>query len=162
MELIRIEDVAVRTAQPLGRLRRWCATGLLNCERDGGSWWVPEHELLRVIALADERIKTAAEQRAIALSVPKQLVRGDIAWRVENELGIPAGSIAMTTIVIDGEEHLVAVWPSDATFATRADALVQFADELGGDVLEIDTVPARSADLPDLGDTPDRGGHRSS
>lgn len=66
--------------------------------------------------------------------------------RVEDELGIPAGSIAMTTIVIDGEEHLVAVWPSDATLAARTDALLQFADELGGDVLEIDTVPARSAD----------------
>ncbi len=146
MELIRIEDVAVRTAQPVARLRRWCATGLLHCERDANAWWIPEHELPRVIALADERIRTAAEQRAIALSVPRHLVPEDIATRVEDELGIPAGSIAMTTIVIDGEEHLVAVWPSDATLAARTDALLQFADELGGDVLEIETVPARSAE----------------
>lgn len=146
MELIRIDDVAARTAQPVGRLRRWCATGLLTCEPDGDSWKISERELPRIVALADERIRNAAEQRAIALSVPKQLVQEDIVARVESELGIPAGSIAMTTLVIDGEEHLVAVWPSDGTRAVRAEALVQLAEELGGDLLEIDTVPPKLAD----------------
>ena len=66
--------------------------------------------------------------------------------RIESELGIPAGSVAMTTLVIDGEEHLVAVWPSGATLAARGAALQRLADDLDADILRIGSEPGVGSD----------------
>ena len=47
-----LEDVARLTRQPVERLREWCATGLLACDRVDGAWALAEDELPSAYALS--------------------------------------------------------------------------------------------------------------
>lgn len=66
--LLALDEVAQRTGQPVRRLRQWCATGSLRCERDGHGWLIPETEVPRVIVNAAERtleLRVAARERSL-------------------------------------------------------------------------------------------------
>lgn len=135
MTLLTLDEVGRRTGQLVRRLRRWCATGELSCEREADAWLLPESALPAVLILAAAQGRFSGG-RPIALAVPAPDASAEeLGKHIERELGVPAGAIAMTTISIDGEEHLVAVWPSHATRNARADRLAKVAEEIGGDIL---------------------------
>src|SRR5687767_6127242 len=55
-----LEAAAAATGQSVNRLRAWCATGELRCDRDGDGWALPTSELARLGALVAQRDATFA------------------------------------------------------------------------------------------------------
>jgi hypothetical protein len=135
--LLSLDDLSARTGESVARLRRWCATGSLECERDGNSWGVRESRLPAVATLAAERRSIIADDRAVALTVPRSSVPHDLRQRVEDAMGLQAGDVSTRTLVVDDEEHVVAVWPRGVGIRNRP-ALERLADDLGGDLLDGD------------------------
>lgn len=133
--LLSLAEVSTKTGQTIRRLRLWCATGSLACEPDGRSWSVRESELPAVRALAARRDRIIPDERAVALTVPRALVSYDLASRIETAMGLRTGEVSTTNLVLDGEEHMVAVWPHVSGIEGRP-ALEDLADELGGDLLD--------------------------
>jgi hypothetical protein len=135
--LLSLEDLSARTGQSVARLRRWCATGSLECERDGDAWGVRESGLPAVAALAAERGSIIVDDRAVALTVPRSLVPLDLRRRVADAMGLQVSEVSTRTLVVDDEEHVVAVWPRGVGIRNRP-ALERLADDLGGDLLDGD------------------------
>lgn len=133
--LLTLDEVSDRSGEPVHRLRRWCATGSLACELEGHVWRIHSSAIPAVHALANRRRAIVDDRRAIAMTVPKAIVTYDLGERVETAMGLPSGDVSTMTLVVDGEEHIVAVWPR--TTESHADrALSDLADELGGDLLD--------------------------
>jgi hypothetical protein len=133
--LLALEEVAQRTGQTVRRLRQWCATGSLRCERDEHGWLVPESELPRVIANAAERILRASNRSARAIVVPSSGVGAvDLGKEVARRLQRPARAVSLSRLMIDGQEYVIATWP-DADGGGATPAVAELAEELGGELL---------------------------
>lgn len=137
---VPLEEVARRTGQSEQRLRRWCATGLLQCEPDGGSWDMDPADIPKVHVLADGqarlvRARSVARTRGIVLIVP-QPVAFDLAKAVERHLGLPPRVVATAELAIDGQEYVVATWPSAQSADSRS-AVATLASVVGGELLEV-------------------------
>jgi hypothetical protein len=133
--LLALDEVAERTGQPVRRLRQWCATGSLRCERDGRGWLIPEGELSRVVANAAARALLASTRMARALVVPNGSVGSvDLREEVAHRLQQPQGTVSMNTLMIDGQEYVIATWPV-ADGGTATSAVAELAEELGGELL---------------------------
>jgi hypothetical protein len=133
--LLALDEVTQRTGQPARRLRQWCATGSLRCERDGRGWLIPESEVPRVIANAAERTLRASDRSARALVVPNSSVgQVDLEQEVARRLQRPVKSISTSKLMIDGQEYLIATWP-DADRGDATSAVAKLAEELGGELL---------------------------
>ncbi|MFL5674354.1 MAG: hypothetical protein ACJ779_05070, partial [Chloroflexota bacterium] len=89
-----LEVAAVRYGVPIVRLRRWCATGKLRCERDGDGWLIPAAEADHVVELSRAYGKPSATVRALAVPVPA--VPPDLATRVAAGLGLSVGAVTLT------------------------------------------------------------------
>jgi hypothetical protein len=133
--LLALDEVAQRTGQTVRRLRHWCATGSLRCERDGRGWLIPETELPRVIANAAERLLRASNHSARAIVVPNSAVGSiDLGVEVARRLQRPANAVSMSRLMIDGQEYVIATWP-DADGGGATPAVAELAEELGGELL---------------------------
>ncbi|HYN70628.1 MAG TPA: hypothetical protein VEX41_10510 [Candidatus Eisenbacteria bacterium] len=133
-QLLRLDDVARLTGQPVERLRQWCATGELSCERVPKSWALRKADLPRVAIVAAEQERGVREHRAVALAVPRGRVPVDLVALVERTLGLPAGEVTIRGLAIDQLEYVVAVWPARARLGDPA-ALVALAERLDGELL---------------------------
>jgi hypothetical protein len=102
---------------------------------------VRDVDVARVLVLAAERDSMVADRRVVALTVPSALVDFDLAARVERELGLEPGGVAVHNVVIDEEEQLVAVWPMAVTMTSAIAGIGTLADELGGDLLDGEARP---------------------
>ena len=85
-----LEDAAAQYGVPLVRLRRWCATGKLRCERDGDGWLIPISEAGRIAELS--RAYGTARAPVRALAVPAPVVPPDLATTVAARLGLTASA----------------------------------------------------------------------
>lgn len=133
--LLDLDDVAERTGQPVRRLRQWCATGSIRCERDGRGWLIPEAELSRVVANAAARALLASTRRARALVVPNAALGSvDLKEEVAHRLQQPEGSVSTSKLMIDGQEYVIATW-ADADGGRATAAVADLAEELGGELL---------------------------
>jgi hypothetical protein len=133
--LLALGDVAERTGQPIRRLRQWCATGRLRCERDGRGWLLPETELPRVVANVAAQVLLASNRKARALVVPNVAVGSvDLRDEVAHRLQRPEQAVSVSTLMIDGQEYVVATWP-DSDGGTAPAAVADLAEELGGELL---------------------------
>ena len=133
--LLALDEVARRTGQPVRRLRQWCATGSLRCERDGDEWLIPEADLPHVIANAAERTSRALDRSVRALVVPNSAVGSlDLGAEVAHRLQRPAAAVSMSRLMIDGEEYVIAAWP-EANGGGATAAVAELAEELGGELL---------------------------
>lgn len=146
-QLLRLDDVARLTGQPVDRLRQWCATGELACERVPKSWALRKGDLPRVAALAAERARGPREHRAVALAVPRGHVPRDLVGLVERALDLPAGEVVIRGLAIDQLDYVVAVWPASARLGDQA-GLVALAEQLDGELL------STSATAPETRQTP--------
>lgn len=134
--LLDLQAASTATGQPVRRLRGWCATGKLACEREGQAWMLPLGQLLRVAVLASEREQSIADGRPAAVIVPVTASTPDLGVEVARRLGLPASRITLSTLALDGREYLMAVWNvADGQRATL-EPLVELVDRLGGDVLD--------------------------
>jgi hypothetical protein len=133
--LMALSDVAERTGQPIRRLRQWCATGSLRCERDGRGWLLPATELPRVVANVAARALLASNRKARALVVPNVAVGSvDLKHEVAHRLQRPERTVSVSTLMIDGQEYVIATWP-DADGGMATAAVADLAEELGGELL---------------------------
>jgi excisionase family DNA binding protein len=133
--LLDLDEVAQRTGQPVRRLRQWCATGSLRCERDGREWLIPEAEVPQVIVNAAERTLRASNRSARAIVVPNSAVgSADLGEEVARRLQRPAKAVSINKLMIDGQEYVIATWP-DADEGGATPAVAELAEELGGELL---------------------------
>jgi len=133
-ELLRLDVVARLTGQPVERLRQWCATGELACERVPRSWALRAADLPRVAVVAAEQARGVREHGAVALAVPSARVPVDLVALVEQTLDLPRGVVVIRGLAIDQLDYIVAVWPATATPRDPA-ALFALADRLDGELL---------------------------
>lgn len=131
---IALAEASAATGQPVSRLRWWCATGKLRCDRDGTDWAVPIEELRRIEALVAERDRAIAAGRSEALVVPLENAPSDLSNVVGRRLGLPPGTVTTSKLALDGTEYVLAVWTADAS--TSPKLVVELVEELGGDVLD--------------------------
>lgn len=135
--LISLDAAAEATGQSGARLRGWCATGRLRCEREGRAWTIPLNELPRVAVLVDEHDRAVAAGTAAALVVPVSAATPDLPAEIARRLGLEAGSVSTSTLAMDGSEYLLVVWKTEG--ARRLEAVAELAAELGGDLLDSET-----------------------
>ena len=133
---LTLPEVTHRTGQPLRRLRLWCATGRLSCERADGMWTLEERQIPLVVALGLGHGRLDDSRRVIALAVPKANLGPDVAERVERAIGLEAGAVTLAELALDGQDHVIATWSSGIDPDGRLGRLSELADELGADLLE--------------------------
>ena len=133
--LLPIDDAARRTGEPVRRLRQWCATGRIRCERDGRGWLIPEPQVARILAIAAARTVAGSGNSVRALVVPQSSLRdSSLRKQVAAELQIAAETISTRTMTIDGQSYIVATWPS--AIDVRGSDLAELADQLDGELLD--------------------------
>jgi hypothetical protein len=71
----------------------------------------------------------------IALVVPADAAPRNLADEVAHRLVMEAASVAMSTLAIDGQDYVVAVW-KDGTHNGGLPKLVELAKEVGGELLD--------------------------
>jgi hypothetical protein len=133
-DTISLADAAERYGVPLVRLRRWCATGKLRCERDGDGWLIPVSEAGRIVDMSHEYATARAPIRALAVPVP--FVPPDLATTVAARLGLTATAVSITPLALDGVEYVVAVWRGDIQRDGGIPALQELAVELDAELLD--------------------------
>jgi hypothetical protein len=134
--LLDLHAASTATGQPVRRLRTWCATGRLVCERDGRAWKIPLSQLPRVAVIAAERDHALARGRAAAAIVPVTTTTPDLGAEIARRLGIPLTRVTMSTLALDGREYLMAVWRASGDEPADLEPLVELVEQLGGDVLD--------------------------
>jgi hypothetical protein len=133
--VLAIDKAAQRTGQPVRRLRQWCATGKIRCERDGRGWLIPEAEIGRVRSIAAERTVRGSNRSARALIVPRSaLGSANLRDQVAGGLQIPGRTVSLDMLTIDGQAYVIATWPIAAD--ARGSALAELAEELDGELLD--------------------------
>jgi hypothetical protein len=133
--VLAIDEAAQRTGQPVRRLRQWCATGRIRCDRDRSGWLIPEVEIGRVRSIARSRTVRGSDRGARALVVPPSaLGTANLRERVAGELRIPARTVSMGSLTIDGQAYVIATWPSAAV--ARGSDLAELAEQLDGELLD--------------------------
>lgn len=135
MDYLTIPSASRLTGQSDRRLRAWCATGKLHCERDGASWLIPESELGRIAGLTALSTSVARAKQAVALAVPVPIEPAALARKVANRLGLRAGSVRVSRLALDRQEYVVAVWPQ-STDGVEFDRLGSLVEELGGELVD--------------------------
>jgi len=134
-ELLTIEAAAVRSGEPVRRLRQWCMTGVLDCERSGESWKLSEAELERVAGLSASRQRPPPDRHVVALALPAPVDRLSLVKEIAHRLSVRVEAIMVRTLAFERREWVIAAWPEldDPAGIERLDAL---ADELGGELIE--------------------------
>ena len=132
-----LEAVAAATGQSVNRLRAWCATGELRCERDSDGWTIPIVELARVGALVAQRDAMFAAGHAQALIIPAASAFPELRAEVAHRLRLPAAAVVTNTLALDGKAYMLAVWHAEGVDDTYELApLIELAEELGGQLLD--------------------------
>ena len=149
--VLTLEAAAAATGQPISRLRTWCATGKLHCDKQGGEWTIPLGEFLRVPALLEERQNAIDAGRPAAVIVPITSVTAELAAEIARRLGLAERTVTTSTLALDGTEYLLAAWKSDGTGKTPDLApVVELVEELGGQLLDGEvSAPEAPASEPD-------------
>jgi hypothetical protein len=133
---LTLAATAAATGQPVRRLRGWCATGKLDCERDGDTWLIGPDQILRIPELVARRARSIAAGRPAAAIVPVTNATPDLAAEIARRLGIAEAEVAVSTLALDGREYLMAVWKTGADDPTNLAPVVSMVENLGGDVLD--------------------------
>jgi len=133
--LIPLSEMAERTGQPLRRLREWCATGLLECERRELGWLIHPSQAALVARLAAEREGRVRVKKAIGVAIPAEIAPADLGEEVASRLRMPRTSLVLSRLAIDGRDYVLAVWP-DADGLGGLTDVADLADELGGELLD--------------------------
>ncbi|MBI3751170.1 MAG: hypothetical protein HY263_05885 [Chloroflexi bacterium] len=135
MILLTLPEVAGETRQPEHRLRRWCATGKLRCERDGPDWVIPSTELPVVVLLGRGAGRSASRRPLVGLALPGPHDGVPLAAELATLLGVDATAVAVRDLAIDGEPYILATWGTHPGPAATG-RLEQLALARGGELLE--------------------------
>lgn len=131
---LSLDAAAEATGESVARLRSWCATGRLRCEREGRAWTVPLSEVPRIALLVGEHDRAVSAGAAAALMIPASNATPELPAEIARRLGLAPGTVTTSTLALDGSEYLLAVWKTNDTPALEA--VANLAAELGGEVLD--------------------------
>lgn len=134
-EYLSLESAAIATGQPIDRLRNWCATGQLECDKRNGEWAIPLSQLLRVAELVAERDRAIADGRPVAALIPVTSVTPDLPEEIARRLGLPVNAVSTSTLALDGRDFLLALWLADGS-KRELEPVVELVEGLGGEVLD--------------------------
>lgn len=135
--LISLESAALASGEPVRRLRTWCATGKLICEKQDGSWVLALSQIPRVVELVAEHDRAVADGRAIAVLVPVDSATPDLASEIARRLGLRDGqTVSTSTLALDGSEYLIAVWKTEGADPLELAPVAELVAELGGELLD--------------------------
>jgi hypothetical protein len=134
--LLDLQAASTATGQPVRRLRTWCATGRLACERDGKAWMIPLSQLPRVVGLSADRKESIDHGHAVAAIVPVTSTTPDLGGEIARRLGLASTKVTMSTLALDGGEYHMAVWRVSGDQPADLAPLVELVERLGGDVLD--------------------------
>ena len=135
MVFLTLPEVAAQTREPEARLRRWCATGKLTCERDGRAWLVPATELPLVVLLGRRSGGSGGDRPLVGLALPGPTEARDLAEEVAALLGVATTTVVVRELAIDGDPYVVATWLDDPG-PRAAGRLEELALARGGELLE--------------------------
>jgi hypothetical protein len=133
-----LEDVARRTGQPVERLREWCATGLLACDRVDGEWALPEAELPAAHALGavGPRLATSPLPDGARLLVVAFRAHTDARValdEIRTRTGVHPSDIELAPLSIDGMQRVLVAGRIPARHAATIEAIVV---EAGGQLVD--------------------------
>jgi hypothetical protein len=133
-----LEAVADETGQALERLRQWCATGLLACDRVDGDWALPESELpvAHSLAAVGPRLATAAPSdggRLLAVAFRNHAAARRALDEIRARTGIRPSDIELAPLSIDGMPRVLVAGRVPADRADRIEAIVVAA---GGQIVD--------------------------
>jgi hypothetical protein len=134
-KFLSVDDVSVATGQPVRRLRAWCATGKVPCDKVDGQWVISLSEVPRIAVLARQRERSIDEGRSIAAIVPVSNATEDLPGEIARRLGLAERSVSTSTLSLDGTEYLVAVWKASERTPQLA-PVVELVEQLGGELLD--------------------------
>jgi hypothetical protein len=134
-ELLTLEAAAVRSGEPVGRIRQWCITGALHCDRVGGSWTLSETELERVPALAASPQRPPPDRHVVALALPGPADPKSLAKEIAQRLSVRSEAVMVRTLAFEQRDWVIAAWPERHDPA-GFERLAELADELGGELIE--------------------------
>lgn len=135
-ELLTLDAISAQTGVSVRRLREWCATGRLTCESDGAGWVIPTSALKQVAGLAATQAVTVdPDHPPVALVVPAEAAPRNLGDEVAHRLGLTPASVAMSTLAIDGQDYVVAVWRNGHDGMSLPE-LADLAEEIGGQLLD--------------------------
>jgi hypothetical protein len=133
-----LEAVARETGQPMERLRQWCATGLLACDRVNGDWALPEGELpvAHSLAAVGPRLATAVPvdgDRLLAIAFRDHAAARRALDEIRARTGVQPSNIELAPLSIDGMPRVLIAGRVPAEHAERiADIVV----EAGGQIVD--------------------------
>jgi hypothetical protein len=149
---LTLEAVADETGQPVERLRQWCATGLLACDRVDGDWALPESELpvAHSLAAVGPRLATAVPvdgARLLAVAFRDHAAARRTLDEIRARTGVRPSDIELAPLSIDGMPRVLVAGRVPAEHARRIEAIVVAA---GGQI--VDGTERASHAIPEMDD----------
>jgi hypothetical protein len=135
-QLISLAAAAKATGQLVRRLRNWCATGKLECELQDGEWHIPLAQLLLIAGVAADREQAIAAGRPVAAMIPVTTASPELPGEIARRLNLPDHSVSTSTLALDGQEYVVAVWRAGGDAAPDLAPVLDLVEELGGELLD--------------------------
>jgi hypothetical protein len=135
--LISVESAALASGEPVSRLRTWCATGRLLCEKENGQWLIALSQIPRIVEIVAQHDRAVADGHAVAVLVPVDAATPDLAAEIARRLGLKQGrTVSTSTLALDGSEYLIAVWKTDGAAPIELAPVAALVKELGGELLD--------------------------
>ena len=133
-----LQDVARLTGQPVERLRQWCATGLLACDRVDGEWALPDAELPAAHALAAVGPRLATTPLPDGVRLVVVAFRDHAAARraldqIRTRTGVHPSDIELAPMSIDGMPRVLVAGRVPGRHAATIEAIVV---EAGGQLID--------------------------
>lgn len=135
---LSLEEVSARTGQPVERLREWCATGRLPCDRDASGWRLPEDDLPRVHALALVGPRLSAGRPSdlaglVAMAFHDQAAATSAFEEIRRSTGTRGDDLAIAPVAIDGMELVMVA----GRFPRRhLEAIGEIVERRGGRIVD--------------------------
>jgi hypothetical protein len=134
--MLPLQVAAERTAISTLKIGRWCATGLIRCERDGEDWMVPVSELETIVRVAAEHARAIEDAHVKAVVIPEARAVPDLAEQIGQRLGLQSGQVSVAPMAIDGVDYVVAIWPGTTAGTGGLPALRELVVDLDADLLD--------------------------
>ena len=130
--LLPLAEAARLSGRDAADLRRWCATGRLQCERVGHDWMVFEEDVHTAAQLTDVAPAWAA-RAVLSIAFPDR-ANGEQAHRLLRErFGLQPADLGLAPLALDGADLVLVagVFPAD-----RLDEVLTTVRSLGGVIVD--------------------------
>ncbi|HEY8437584.1 MAG TPA: hypothetical protein VIK65_03120 [Candidatus Limnocylindrales bacterium] len=133
-----LDAVAGQTGSSVERLREWCATGLLQCDRVAGEWALPESELAAAHALAAVGPRLADPTlpdggHLLAVAFPDHPAASRALDAIRSRTGVRPRDVELAPLSIDGQPMVLVAGRVPARHRDEIESIVR---ESGGRLID--------------------------